>query len=57
MIDKKLVAGKAYSLPTVDIERFDIEDVIRTSVEVAATEVDKNYADLNWDSQLTGGLN
>ena len=49
--------GNAYAKPTADIELFDIEDVIRTSGEVAATEVDKNYAELNWDSKLTGGLN
>ena len=57
MIDKKLVAGKEYSLPTVEIVRFDFSDVIRTSgeAETSTVEVGANYQEAtNWDSLLGG---
>ena len=53
MIDKKLVAGKEYSLPTVEITHFDFSDVIRTSGEL---EVGADYSTTGWDSMLKGGL-
>jgi hypothetical protein len=56
MIDKKLVSGKAYSLPTAEIVKFDFEDVIRTSEEATTKEVAGDYASTGWDTKL-GGLN
>ncbi len=54
MSTTKRNSGKAYAMPTADIELFDIEDVIRTSGETQQTlEVGGDYSQTGWDVKIT----